>query len=704
MGRIFGWMLTEDHDLYGKYERSFANVTLSNLIQEIEQSLLCKGIGIPDPKATASLQRHVIPRKFSYLEFQQSSSPRRFLQDEFLRAGNCPLLISGKNQCSSCLGHGANLIYESRRKESRLKEPAKLFAPVKFTAPERIKLTLQQNRLKCKQLEEQIEEMRQSLADNSKPVDPQLNQDLCSLFSGCDEKDVPPFMKLFWEEKQKYINESKSSSIRYHPMVIKFCLSLAAMSSSTYSDLRYNSKTGSGILVLPSLRTLRDYKNYIRPKRGFNPDIISDLSEKTEEFSPAERFVTILFDEMKIQEDLVWDKHTGELIGFVDLGDIDTNYATLQDVQQLATHVLVFLIKSVVNPLSFSLATFATTGATSYQIFPIFWKAVNILENINLKVIAATADGASSNRKFFRMHKALDGDSQENVVYRAKNLFSKDERYIYFFADVPHLMKTTRNCLANSGSGCTTRLLWNDGLHILWSHISQFYFDDLDSGLKMLPKLTSDHFNLTPYSVMRVHLAAQVLSDTVAVCLDKFGPPKASATAKFCSMMDKFFDCLNVRNSAEHVLKRKPFLQPYSDVDDPRFTWLDQCLGYFSQWKDSIERREGNFSANAKSSMFISWQTYDGLQTSVFSFKEVCKFLLQNGVPYVLSNRFCQDDLENYFGQQRAIGCRRDNPSVKDVGYNDNTIKSQFSVRPIAGNINVQVGKYDVNNTEPLPK
>ena len=30
-------------------------------------------------------------------------------------------------------------------------------------------------------------------------------------------------------------------------------------------------------------------------------------------------YVTILFDEMKVQEGLVWDKHTGELIGFVDL-------------------------------------------------------------------------------------------------------------------------------------------------------------------------------------------------------------------------------------------------------------------------------------------------------------------------------------------------------------------------------------------------
>ena len=35
-------------------------------------------------------------------------------------------------------------------------------------------------------------------------------------------------------------------------------------------------------------------------------------------------------DEMKIQENLVWDKHTGDLIGFVDLGDAELNYATLQ--------------------------------------------------------------------------------------------------------------------------------------------------------------------------------------------------------------------------------------------------------------------------------------------------------------------------------------------------------------------------------------
>ena len=89
--------------------------------------------------------------------------------------------------------------------------------------------------------------------------------------------------------------------------------------------------------------------------------------------------MVILFDEMKIQENLVWSKHTGDLIGFVDLGNVNLNYATLQETSAIASHVLVFLLRSVViNPFKFSLANFATKNATASQIFPVFWKAVAI--------------------------------------------------------------------------------------------------------------------------------------------------------------------------------------------------------------------------------------------------------------------------------------------------------------------------------------
>ena len=77
-------------------------------------------------------------------------------------------------------------------------------------------------------------------------------------------------------------------------------------------------------------------------------------------------------------------------------------------------------------------------------------------------------------------------------------------------------------------------------------------------------------------------------------------------------------------------------------------------------------------------------------------------YLLHNGVKFILSQRFCQDDLENYFGRQRAIGSRKSNPLVKDVGNNDNTIKSQFSI--LAGNVRGDGNKCNVIDESLLPK
>ena len=83
---------------------------------------------------------------------------------------------------------------------------------------------------------------------------------------------------------------------------------------------------------------------------------------------------------------------------------------------------------------------------------------------------------------------------------------------------------------------------------------------------------------------------------------------------------------------------------------------------------------------------FISWQTYEGVKITVHSAIELTKYLLQQNVPYVLTERFCQDPLENYFGRQRSLGRRKNNPSLRDFGYNDNTIRSAKLFRPIAGN------------------
>ena len=75
--------------------------------------------------------------------------------------------------------------------------------------------------------------------------------------------------------------------------------------------------------------------------------------------------------------------------------------------------------------------------------------------------------------------------------------------------------------------------------------------------------------------------------------------------------------------------------------------------------------------------MFISSQIYEGLKITANSIIEATQFLLQHQVKYVLTERFCQDPLENNFGRQRSLSSRKDNPSMANFGYNDNVIRNQ---------------------------
>ena len=93
------------------------------------------------------------------------------------------------------------------------------------------------------------------------------------------------------------------------------------------------------------------------------------------------------------------------------------------------------------------------------KLCPYFGNPLNTLQKINLKVAAVKADGVSQNRKYFGMHKYLFGDSDADVIYRTKNIHTKEMRFIYLFEDAPHLVKTVRNCLYHSGSGRRTKYL-----------------------------------------------------------------------------------------------------------------------------------------------------------------------------------------------------------------------------------------------------
>lgn len=62
----------------------------------------------------------------------------------------------------------------------------------------------------------------------------------------------------------------------------------------------------------------------------------------------------------------------------------------------------------------------------------------------------------------------------------------------------------------------------------------------------------------------------QVLSETVGKALQQNGGEEASETAKFILLVDKFFDCLNVKSISESYKHLKLYRKPFRSGDDFR--------------------------------------------------------------------------------------------------------------------------------------
>ena len=123
----------------------------------------------------------------------------------------------------------------------------------------------------------------------------------------------------------------------------------------------------------------------------------------------------------------------------------------------VSSHMLLFMVRGMCSTLEYPYAHFATRGITADSLYPIVWEAVQHLESCGMYVIGFCCYGASSNRKFFKMH-GLSSD----LTYKTPNPFCPN-REIFFISDVPHLLKTTHNCLANSFANKHSRALWVSG-------------------------------------------------------------------------------------------------------------------------------------------------------------------------------------------------------------------------------------------------
>ena len=113
-------------------------------------------------------------------------------------------------------------------------------------------------------------------------------------------------------------------------------------------------------------RTLRDYTHWMKSEVGFQSVVNEQLIMEADVKEEKDKYVVLVFDEMKIREDLVFDKHSCELVGFVNLGEVNNILTEFErqckgetDVvndDAIATHMLTFMVRGIFTKLEFPYA------------------------------------------------------------------------------------------------------------------------------------------------------------------------------------------------------------------------------------------------------------------------------------------------------------------------------------------------------------
>ncbi|KAE8738429.1 hypothetical protein FOCC_FOCC016093 [Frankliniella occidentalis] len=576
-------------------------------------------------------------------------------------------------------------------------------------------LSLEELRVKVASLSKQLklsrqtvrrlrERVRKALDSDGVEVDGGLHRELTATLRGQTLSDV---QQIFLEEQVKASKVKKSSGVKWHPVMLRLALYLHSFSPACYRALQ-----DTGIIKLPSTRTLYDYTHVADRVQGVSKaGLDAAQAEVDSRQHDYQKYYVLMFDEMKISSNIVTKKSTGEIIGFVKLNKVEEEMRNLElDMGRdepspppaeptLAEQVMCFMIKGCSNSYKDVVAVYGTSHSNSDQLYTTVWHVVGCLEKVGVKVLALVCDGHPVNRGFFNKHVPVTKVAS-GVVFDTLNLYDPS-RVMYFFSDLPHLLKSVRNNLATSGrtkkgkdgKDKMDRLLRKNNQFILWRTIVELYKTEKKNPLRKLFKLNAQNIYLNSYSTMKVAYAAQVLSRSVANCLSSRGWPGTSETVHFLCQFNDWFDMQNGAYRHHGNRKKNPLLNAYEEIDDERFTKLESFLAYLNDWElDANEfAQEKGLNAEAAASLILHRRTLVGIETTTRAFIGATRFLLQEGQKYVNGRIFCQDPLEQFFSRQRASHGGSKNPNldqfmrvvelartVRGLGFKRKTANTEF--------------------------
>lgn len=181
-------------------------------------------------------------------------------------------------------------------------------------------------------------------------------------------------------------------------------------------------------------------------------------------------------------------------------------------------------------------------------------------------------------------------------------------------------------------------------------------YEEQQSGLRAVPKLTRAHIYPNAFQKMSVKLAVQLFSESTATAMIFYSEQESckklhgsAGTSEFTRQMNRLFDCLNSRRP-EHVQYSEA---EHVDTLKEGISWLDRCCKYI----ESLPKQ--------RQVCFLSKPTCEALRITLLSTISLVENLLASGFRYVLVGKFGQDPLERFFGIIRHVAGDGGQPTVQ---------------------------------------
>ena len=210
--------------------------------------------------------------------YQESLS----LEHPTIRSSSCEFVISSemsskKGCCQACSSFRVNLqvwqncTISARSSESRCSISSR--TPYSCLSPDEMKLkmaNLQRELCRIRRQRNRLQEkIDQELEKVGVTVDSDMHNDLKKIVEEEEKKSPNRFhnllQQIFWDQQLEAARKSNAKGMRWHPLMICWCLFLRHQSQSAYETLRQ-----SGCIALPSQRTLCDYTHYVEASTDFN--------------------------------------------------------------------------------------------------------------------------------------------------------------------------------------------------------------------------------------------------------------------------------------------------------------------------------------------------------------------------------------------------------------------------------------------------